>query len=92
MPLAGYVKWHLKDEGSVLLMDFLFKFTDSLIIISARKKGPRPAGAVEEQLLGNFLFSSGSEGRWRSRTQGAQIPYSFPFPGLNVLCPVGRAG
>lgn len=73
MPLAGYVKGRLKDEGSVQLMDFLFKFTDSLIIISARRKGPRPAGAVEEQLLGNFLFSSGSEGRCRSTTQGAQM-------------------
>ena len=62
------MKQHLKDEGSALLMDFQCKFTESLIIISARMKGPRPAGVVEDQLPGNFLFSSGSKGRWRSRT------------------------
>ena len=86
------MKKHLRNEGSALLMDFQFKFTESLIIISARMKGPRPAGVVEDQLLGNFLFSSGSKGRWRSRTQEELIPYSSPFSGLNVLCPVGKAG
>ena len=60
------MKQHLKGEGSALLMEFQCKFTESLIIISARMKGRRPI--VEDQLLGNFLFSSGSKGRWRSRT------------------------
>lgn len=68
-------------------MDFLFKFTDSLIIISARKKTKDQRGLARSNYLAIFFFSNGSKGRWKSRTEGgAQISYSVPSSGLNVLC------
>lgn len=57
-------------------MDFLFKFTDSLIIICARKKHQGPAGVVGEQLLGSLLFSNGNKGEKKEGTLGVQMPPS----------------
>lgn len=73
--LTRYKKQCLKNESSVLLMDFLFKFTDSLIIISARKKTKDQRGLSRSNYLAIFFFPMEAEGGGRT---GRRAELRFP--------------